>query len=109
MKNQDELNEDFVVAGHCGDFDQVKLLIEQGADIHYNCDEVLNAKNNWHLEIVKYLIIDLNMTIREETLKWLKANNLLEIIGIINTRDLYKQLDNDLINNIIDIKHKQKI
>jgi hypothetical protein len=54
-----------------------------------------------HFEIVKYLIIDCNMTIKEETLQYLQDKNLTDIIKL---RDLQQKLDSSLDNNIIENK-----
>jgi hypothetical protein len=47
------------------------------------------------------------MIVKEETLEYLHKNNLVDILNIINLRDLHNKLDNNL--NIVDNKHKKKI
>jgi hypothetical protein len=61
------------------------------------------------LEIVKYLLIDCNMVVKEETLEYLMKNNLSEILNIIKIRDLHNNLNDNLNNNQINSKAKVKI
>jgi ankyrin repeat protein len=69
-----------------GHLEIVKHLVENGASIHAQDDFALIwSAANGHLEVVKYLVIDCNMTIKEETLEYLKVNDLTETIKIIQT------------------------
>lgn len=55
--NQEELNRSFILAVCNGHLEVVKYLLEQGADIHANDDEVLYvAANNNYFEIAEYLL-----------------------------------------------------
>jgi ankyrin repeat protein len=93
-----------------GYFEVVKYLVEHGADIHDQNDAPLRmSTSNGHLEVVKYLIIDCNMIVKEETLEYLHKNNLVDILNIIQTRDLHNQLDHNLNSKITDTKNKVKI
>jgi hypothetical protein len=94
---QQKLNNQLIKASQKGNLDKVKLLIEQGADIYTDNDFIL--KDDKWLEIIKYLIIDCNMNVKKETRQYLQDNNLLDIINIINTRNLHKKLDSQLNNN----------
>jgi ankyrin repeat protein len=88
----------------------VKYLVEQGANIYADNDYALiNSADNKYLEIVEYLIVDCNMTIKQETLKYLEEEQYLDIIHLINCRDLNNQLNKNLSSNIIDNKTKVKI
>jgi ankyrin repeat protein len=53
-----KLNDELIKASVGGDFNLVKQLIDQGADIHINDDIVLRyaAEHHCNLEIVKYLV-----------------------------------------------------
>jgi ankyrin repeat protein len=43
-------------ASYCGKLDIVKLLVEEGANIHYKNDYAIRcARANGYLEVVKYL------------------------------------------------------
>jgi hypothetical protein len=59
--------------------------------------------------VVKYLIVNCNIIIKEETLQYLQTNGLIETINIIKSRDLHAQLDNNLNNDTIENKSKRKI
>jgi ankyrin repeat protein len=98
-------------SAYYGHLKVVKYIIENGADIHSNDDGALKwSAYHGYLEIVKYLIIDCNMAVKEETVEYLEGNqNHLAIMNLIKSRDLHKQLDNDLRNNIIDKQSKKKI
>ena len=51
------LNEKLIKAAEQDNFNKVKYLIEQGADVHANNDHALQwASRNGHLPVVKYLI-----------------------------------------------------
>jgi hypothetical protein len=49
------------------------------------------------------------MSIKKETIEFLQTNNYLDIINLINLRNLHNQLDNNLNNNIINNISKIKI
>jgi ankyrin repeat protein len=83
-----------------GHLEVVKYLIENGANIHVFNDYILKLSAKKYLEIIRYLIIDCNMTIKKETLQDLQEKNLTDTLHIINTRDLQQKLDNSLINDI---------
>jgi ankyrin repeat protein len=57
MTEQEELDNELIKSAFDGDFNKVKLLIGQGADIHVQDDYALmySAKNG-HLDIIKYLV-----------------------------------------------------
>jgi hypothetical protein len=83
MTHQDNLNNSLIEAVKECNLIPVKHLIEQGADIHADNDYALRLSAvNGHLET--------------------------ETISIIQTRDLYGKLDDNLNNDIIN-KHKKKI
>jgi hypothetical protein len=83
MTQQDNLNNSLIEAVKECNLIPVKHLIEQGADIHADNDYALRLSAvNGHLET--------------------------ETISIIQTRDLYGKLDDNLNNDIIN-KHKKKI
>jgi ankyrin repeat protein len=93
-----------------GRLEVVKYLVEQGADIHADNDCALKWSAKYgHLETVKYFIIDCNITIKQETMKYLHKNNLVDTLNIIQTRDLHNQLDHNLNSKITDTKNKVKI
>jgi predicted metal-binding protein len=88
----------------------VKYLVEQGANIYANNDYALkHSADNKYLEIVEYLIVNCNMTVKQETLKYLEEEQYLDIIHLINCRDLNNQLNKNLDNSTIDNKIKVKI
>ena len=51
------INQNFIKAAQNNQIDELKNLLEQGADIHANDDEalILSAKSG-HLETVKFLV-----------------------------------------------------
>jgi hypothetical protein len=92
MTKQEQLNNNLIEATKNGDLTNVKLLIKQGADIHVKNNKSLQCSATYrHLEIVKFLIIDCNMKVKKSTLNYLKKNDYMDIINIINSRDLYNQ------------------
>jgi ankyrin repeat protein len=57
MLTQRQLNENLIKFAKIGDLNKIKLVLEQGADIHASNDEALRiSAKNGHLEIVKYLV-----------------------------------------------------
>jgi ankyrin repeat protein len=93
-------DESLIYSSYYGHLEVVTYIVEHGADIHASNDEALRlSAANRHLETVKYLVIDCNMPIKEETLEYLKENNLSEIINIVKSRDLYINLNNKLDNS----------
>jgi ankyrin repeat protein len=66
IKNDVKCNNALIRAAEYGKLNKVKELIEQGADIYAYNNAALNcaAKQN-NVEIIKYLIIDCNMVIKE--------------------------------------------
>jgi ankyrin repeat protein len=98
------------LSAYLGHLEVVKCLIEHGADIHAENDHALRSSaTNGYLDMVTYLVVDCNMTVKNETFDYLKVSCLLETINIIKARDLYNQLDNSLNSNITDNKCKKKI
>ena len=52
----ESINCSLIIAAHLGDLAQVKLALEQGADIHAKDDSALRyAADSGHLEVVKFL------------------------------------------------------
>jgi ankyrin repeat protein len=93
-----------------GHLEVVKYLVEHGANIPAETNYALRwSATNGHLETVKYFIIACNITIKQETMKYLHKNNLVDILDIINLRDLHNQLDHNLNSKITDTKNKVKI
>jgi hypothetical protein len=86
---QKELNSSLFKYAKLRDLINIKLLLEQGANIHFDNDYALKwSAERGYLEIVKYLVIDCNMVIKEETLEYLEENNLSEIINIVKSKPL---------------------
>lgn len=51
------LNEDLVTAARYGVYKLVELLLDAGADVHYNNDDALHvASSNGHYDVVKLLL-----------------------------------------------------
>jgi ankyrin repeat protein len=88
----------------------IKYLLEQQYDIQTNLNNSLKWSASYgHLHVVKYLIIDCNMTIKAETLKNFTNNGYLDVVNIINSRDLHNQLYNTLNIIVINKQSKRKI
>jgi ankyrin repeat protein len=57
MQKQNQLNDLLIESAKNGYLEKVKLLIEQGADIHAGNDYALRlSADNGHLKVVKYLM-----------------------------------------------------
>ena len=66
---------------------------------NYGCNALMAASYNGYLDIVQYLVIDMNMSVDEEVLDWLKGNNNIKkihykVLDIIEKRELYQKLNN---------------
>jgi ankyrin repeat protein len=79
------------MSAYYGHLEVVKYLVSQGADINQNVALIHSAANG-HLEVVKYLIFDCDMNINIETLNNINAHKSLEILAIMNAKELYNQL-----------------
>lgn len=71
--------------------------------------KLLNACFWGHLEVVQYVVIDMNMKIDEDTMSWLRANNeqkkvYQDTIRLIEKRNLYHKFNKNNTNK--DIKGK---
>lgn len=68
------------------------------------------ACNYWNIEMIKFFIIDMKMEITEEKLDWLKIfdsfNHIsLQVVKLIESRDLNKKLNENLFQNDVNIKN----
>jgi ankyrin repeat protein len=91
-----------------GSLSVVKYLVDHGADINTDKESpLMSSAINGHIEIIKYLIFQCNIIIKEDTLKFFKYNNFVEVLNIINVKNLVIALEKKLNNNnIIDNKEK---
>ena len=112
--NKQKLNEQFIDACKNDDLDIVKYLLTspeltEHADIHAQDDLGFKwACRYGHLEVVKCLIIDMNIDKKNYIEKYLNKNKdnkyVQQAIELFNTRDLHHQLN----ENIKDNKEKVK-
>lgn len=63
------------------------------------------ACDEGYFNIAKFLIVDMNMTIDNKTMKWLEDNNKHKILNVIKIRDLHTEL-NDTIS-VNELKSKK--
>ena len=116
--NQEELNDEFIDACRDGNLNIVKYLLTSAeltehVDIHAENDSGFSwACDRGHLEVVKYLIIDMNIEKTTHIEKYLNENKdnktVKQAIEMLNNRDLYHQLNENIKDNKEKVK-KMKI
>ena len=84
--------------------------LKEHADIYHKDNDgdnaLMYACRYEYLDIIQYLIIDMNMKINKKTIKWLLGENEDKkiynyVLKLIDSRDLYQQLDKSIdFNNI---------
>lgn len=83
-----------------GDLDGIKLLIENGLDIHLDDDLALRISSaNGQLNLVKFLVEEKNANIesnKSESLKIAKKLNFLEIEDFLSMHLCQKKLNTEL-------------
>ena len=92
-----------------GHSETVKLLVEHGADLHFNNDWALQiacacTENN----LIKTLLIDLQMTVKPETQQWLEENNHTYATQLIAKRELNKKLTQSSEHRPPQTQNKEK-
>jgi ankyrin repeat protein len=95
-----------------GYLDIIKYIVEKSEDIQSEYNNALRYSAKYgHLNVVKYLIIDCNMIVKQKTLKSLEKEQYLDVVKLISIRDLNKKLNNNLSSNINTMNkiHKVKI
>jgi ankyrin repeat protein len=83
MLTQRQLNENLIEFAKIGDLNKIKLVLEQGAELHASNDYALiNSAGNGHFEVVKYLVeqgADIHAG-NDEALRFSAENGNLDIV-----------------------------
>jgi len=100
-----ELSEELLEACQKGDLKRVRYLLtsselKEHADIYHKSDSGWNALIyayfNGYMDIAKYLILEQNMQIDQNTQEIIEINQYDELINMINTRDRYHHINEKL-------------
>ena len=82
------------IAASDGSTEVAKILLQHGANIHANGDRALKlAVSRKHDDLVKTLIVDFKMPIKDETKQWLSENNGTYALELLEKRELHERLE----------------
>lgn len=100
--NQEDLNNQFVLCCSSGDLNAAKYLLtssdlKEKADLHNNDDwSFLWAYKNEHLEILRFLIFDMNIEKTNNIKKFLRNEPNKDVEKMFELRELKEQLNIEL-------------
>ena len=86
VKYSNDINQDFIKSVKIGNIKNIKILIKNGADIHYNNNYALRfSSENGHIEVVKFLIEKgANIHAGDDyAIKWSSLNGHIEVVKFL--------------------------
>ena len=91
------INQQFIKAAQNNQIDELKNLLDRGADIHANDDEALKlSAEHGHLEVVKFLVAQMaNIYADDDALGWAAGNGHLEIVKFLLSQGANIHADDD--------------